>query len=138
MLIRISFLSIMLESPAESESNLESDSDGSEDDTKERGETEADSDTERTPQMLAKTSLSTHKASKKVSGNCSLLNLQIIKPPSLPSGLLNATAVTSLGAMSNHSSISPSFSFATLPGNKSVFVNCDHCQLKAFRKVLLR
>ncbi|XP_036965556.1 bromodomain adjacent to zinc finger domain protein 2B isoform X8 [Acanthopagrus latus] len=102
---------------SESESNLESDSDGSEDDTKERGETEADSDTERTPQMLAKTSLSTHKASKKVSGNCSLLNLQIIKPPSLPSGLLNATAVTSLGAMSNHSSISPSFSFATLPGS---------------------
>uniref|UniRef100_A0A671YSL8 Bromodomain adjacent to zinc finger domain 2B n=1 Tax=Sparus aurata TaxID=8175 RepID=A0A671YSL8_SPAAU len=106
---------------SESESNLESDSDGSEDDTKERGETEADSDTERTPQKHAKTSLSAHKASKKVSANCSLLNLQIIKPPSLPSGLLNATAVTSLGALSNHSSISPSFPFATLPGNKSVW-----------------
>uniref|UniRef100_A0A671YUK9 Bromodomain adjacent to zinc finger domain 2B n=1 Tax=Sparus aurata TaxID=8175 RepID=A0A671YUK9_SPAAU len=109
------------DSGSKSESNLESDSDGSEDDTKERGETEADSDTERTPQKHAKTSLSAHKASKKVSANCSLLNLQIIKPPSLPSGLLNATAVTSLGALSNHSSISPSFPFATLPGNKSVW-----------------
>ncbi|KAM9347625.1 bromodomain adjacent to zinc finger domain protein 2B [Symphorus nematophorus] len=100
---------------SESESNLESDSDGSEDDMKERGETEADSDAERTPLKLTKASSATHKPSSNVSANCSLLNLQIIKPPSLPSNLLTAT--TSSGALSNHSTISPPFAFATLPGS---------------------
>ncbi|XP_019110796.2 bromodomain adjacent to zinc finger domain protein 2B isoform X3 [Larimichthys crocea] len=102
---------------SESESNLESDSDGSEDDMKERGETEADSDSERTPLKLAKASLSTHKSSPNLSANCSLLNLQIIKPPSLPSGLLTTATVTSSGALNNHSAISPAFTYATLPGS---------------------
>uniref|UniRef100_A0A8C4EDA8 Bromodomain adjacent to zinc finger domain 2B n=1 Tax=Dicentrarchus labrax TaxID=13489 RepID=A0A8C4EDA8_DICLA len=70
---------------SESESNLESDSDGSEDDMKEHGETEADSDTERTPKA------SSNKSTSNLSANCSLLNLQIIKPPSLSNSLLNAT-----------------------------------------------
>ncbi|XP_041806612.1 bromodomain adjacent to zinc finger domain protein 2B isoform X3 [Chelmon rostratus] len=90
---------------SESESNQESDSDGSEDDMKECGETQAKSGAERTPPKLAKASLSTQKSSTNVSANCSLLNLQIIKPPSLPSSLLTATTVTS----------SPSFTFTTLP-----------------------
>ncbi|XP_070770351.1 bromodomain adjacent to zinc finger domain protein 2B [Enoplosus armatus] len=102
---------------SESESNLESDSDGSEDDMKERGDTEADSDAERTPLKLAKASSSSHKSSSTLSANCSLLNLQIIKPPSLPSSLLAPTAVISSGALSNHSSLSPSFTFATVPGS---------------------
>uniref|UniRef100_A0A8C9ZYP5 Bromodomain adjacent to zinc finger domain 2B n=1 Tax=Sander lucioperca TaxID=283035 RepID=A0A8C9ZYP5_SANLU len=73
---------------SESGSNLDSDSDGSEDDMKERGETEADSDAERTPMKLAKAS------SLNLSANCSLLNLKIVKPPSLPSSLLTPTTVT--------------------------------------------
>ncbi|XP_044073969.1 bromodomain adjacent to zinc finger domain protein 2B-like isoform X3 [Siniperca chuatsi] len=102
---------------SESESNLESDSDGSEDDMKEHGETEADSDAEKTPLKLTKVSLSSHKSSSTLSANCSLLNLKIIKPPSLPSSLLTPTTVTSSGALSNHSTLSPSFTFATLPGS---------------------
>ncbi|XP_042350299.1 bromodomain adjacent to zinc finger domain protein 2B-like isoform X2 [Plectropomus leopardus] len=101
---------------SESESNLDSDSDGSEDDIKERGETAADSDAERTPLKLTKESLSAHKSSSNLSANCSLLNLQIIKPPSLPTSLLSPTTVTSSGALGNHSTLSPSFTFATLPG----------------------
>ncbi|XP_074515535.1 bromodomain adjacent to zinc finger domain protein 2B-like isoform X3 [Sebastes fasciatus] len=102
---------------SESESNLDSDSDGSEDDVKERGETEADSDAERTPLKLTKASLSTHKSSSNLSANCSLLNLQIIKPPSLPSSLLTPNTVTSSGALSNHSTLSPPFTFATQTGS---------------------
>lgn len=117
MLIRISFNffpASRWNPPAESESNLDSDSDGSEDDMK---ETEADSDAERTPPKLAKASSSTHKSSSNPSADCSLLNLQIIKPPS---SLLTPTTVTSSGALSNHSStLSPPFTYATLPGNKS-------------------
>ncbi|XP_071328889.1 bromodomain adjacent to zinc finger domain protein 2B-like isoform X2 [Trachinotus anak] len=97
---------------SESESNLESDSDGSEDDLKEHGDTEADSDAERTPAKL-----STHKSSPNLSANCSLLNLQIIKPPSLPSSLLTPTTLTSSGALSSYSTPSPSLTFGTLPGS---------------------
>uniref|UniRef100_A0A4W6FTF5 Bromodomain adjacent to zinc finger domain 2B n=1 Tax=Lates calcarifer TaxID=8187 RepID=A0A4W6FTF5_LATCA len=104
---------------SESESNLESDSDGSEDDMKERGETEADSDAERTPLKQAKAS--PRKSPSNISANCSLLNLHIIKPPSLPSSLLTPTTMTHSGTLSNHSTPSPSFTFATLPGNKSLW-----------------
>ncbi|XP_023261364.1 LOW QUALITY PROTEIN: bromodomain adjacent to zinc finger domain protein 2B-like [Seriola lalandi dorsalis] len=100
---------------SESESNLESDSDGSEDDMKERGETEADSDAERTPPKAAQAKLSTHKSYSNLSAN--LLNLQIIKPPSLPKNLLTPTTLTSAGALSSHSTPSPSLTFATLPGS---------------------
>ncbi|XP_031714189.1 bromodomain adjacent to zinc finger domain protein 2B-like isoform X2 [Anarrhichthys ocellatus] len=99
---------------SESESNLDSDSDGSEDDIKERSETEADSDAERTPLKLAKASLSTERSSSNLSANCSQLNLKIIKPQST---LLTPNAVTSSGALSNHSTISPSFTFAPQPGS---------------------
>ncbi|XP_044221779.1 bromodomain adjacent to zinc finger domain protein 2B isoform X1 [Thunnus albacares] len=102
---------------SESESNLESDSDGSEDDMKECGETEADSDAERTPLKLGKSSLSTYKSASSISANCSLLNLQVIRPPSLPSSLLTPTTVTTSGTSSNHSTPSPSFTLASLPGS---------------------
>ncbi|XP_040913067.1 bromodomain adjacent to zinc finger domain protein 2B isoform X2 [Toxotes jaculatrix] len=102
---------------SESESTLESESDGSEDDMKDCGETEVDSDAERTPLKLAKAPSSTHKSSSNQPSNCSLLNLQITKPPSLPSSLLTPTALTSSGALSNHSTPTPSFTFATLPGS---------------------
>ncbi|KAK5861207.1 hypothetical protein PBY51_022621 [Eleginops maclovinus] len=102
---------------SDSESNLDSDSDGSEDDVKERGETEADSDAERTPMKLTKATLSTHKSSLNASANCSLLNLKIIKPPSLPSGLLTSNTVTSSGALSNHGTLSPSYTCAKPPGS---------------------
>nr|XP_020450350.1 bromodomain adjacent to zinc finger domain protein 2B-like isoform X3 [Monopterus albus] len=85
---------------SESVSNLES---GSEDYLKEHGETETNSDAERTLLKRAK-SLSTHKSS---SANCSLLNLQIIKPPILPSSLLTRTTLTSSGGLRNHRTSSP-------------------------------
>lgn len=84
---------------------------------KERGETEADSDSEKTPLKLAKASSSTHNSSSNLSANSTLLNLQIIKPPSLPSSLFTTTTATSSGALSNHNN--PSFTFAALPGDKS-------------------
>uniref|UniRef100_A0A4W6C717 Bromodomain adjacent to zinc finger domain 2B n=1 Tax=Lates calcarifer TaxID=8187 RepID=A0A4W6C717_LATCA len=90
------------DSGSKSESNLESDSDGSEDDMKERGETEADSDAERTPLKQAKAS--PRKSPSNISANCSLLNLHIIKPPSLPSSLLTPTTMTHSGTLSNHRS----------------------------------
>uniref|UniRef100_A0A7N8WQ03 Bromodomain adjacent to zinc finger domain 2B n=1 Tax=Mastacembelus armatus TaxID=205130 RepID=A0A7N8WQ03_9TELE len=83
-----------------SKSNLESSSDGSEDDIKQCGETRANSNVERTLK-LAKSSA--HESSSDLSANCSLLNLQIIKPPSLPSAILTHTTVTGSGALSNHS-----------------------------------
>uniref|UniRef100_UPI0037E82B33 bromodomain adjacent to zinc finger domain protein 2B n=1 Tax=Semicossyphus pulcher TaxID=241346 RepID=UPI0037E82B33 len=102
---------------SESESNLESDSDGSEDDLKEHGGTEADSDADRT--RLAQASSSTPgSSSSDLSANCSLLNLQIIKPPSLPKGLLTPiSTVHGSGELSNHSSLSPAFTYAGLPGS---------------------
>ncbi|XP_053184463.1 bromodomain adjacent to zinc finger domain protein 2B-like [Scomber japonicus] len=102
---------------SESESYLESDSDGSEDDMKECGETEADSDAEMTPLNLGKASLSTYKSSLSLSANCSLLNLQVITPPSRPGSLLTPTTVTTSGTSSNHSTPSPSFTIASLPGS---------------------
>uniref|UniRef100_A0A3Q1BKR6 Bromodomain adjacent to zinc finger domain 2B n=1 Tax=Amphiprion ocellaris TaxID=80972 RepID=A0A3Q1BKR6_AMPOC len=102
---------------SESESNLESDSDGSEDDIKECVETEADSDAERSPLKRPEASLSSHKSSSNLSANCSLLNLQITKPPSRPSNLLTPTTV----APSKHSTPTPCFTFATMPGRESVF-----------------
>lgn len=129
ILIRIYFCSsplVTLEFPVESESNLESDSDSSEDDMKERGETEADSDAERTPLKLA-----THKSSANLSANSSLLGLQVIKPRSLPGRLLTPTRLTSSAALSNHSTPSSSFTLASLPGNKDLssnrasFVRCS-------------
>ncbi|XP_023136830.2 bromodomain adjacent to zinc finger domain protein 2B isoform X2 [Amphiprion ocellaris] len=98
---------------SESESNLESDSDGSEDDIKECVETEADSDAERSPLKRPEASLSSHKSSSNLSANCSLLNLQITKPPSRPSNLLTPTTV----APSKHSTPTPCFTFATMPGS---------------------
>uniref|UniRef100_A0A3Q1B8Q5 Bromodomain adjacent to zinc finger domain 2B n=1 Tax=Amphiprion ocellaris TaxID=80972 RepID=A0A3Q1B8Q5_AMPOC len=105
------------DSGSKSESNLESDSDGSEDDIKECVETEADSDAERSPLKRPEASLSSHKSSSNLSANCSLLNLQITKPPSRPSNLLTPTTV----APSKHSTPTPCFTFATMPGRESVF-----------------
>uniref|UniRef100_A0A3P8TIU4 Bromodomain adjacent to zinc finger domain 2B n=1 Tax=Amphiprion percula TaxID=161767 RepID=A0A3P8TIU4_AMPPE len=106
------------DSGSKSESNLESDSDGSEDDIKECVETEADSDAERSPLKRPEASLSSHKSSSNLSANCSLLNLQITKPPSRPSNLLTPTTV----APSKHSTPTPCFTFATMPGRESVFL----------------
>ncbi|CAB1440891.1 unnamed protein product [Pleuronectes platessa] len=78
-------------SESQSESNLESDSVGAEDDMKERAESEADSDAESTPLNLAKAPLSACKSSSSLSANCSLLNHQVITPPSLSSSLLTPT-----------------------------------------------
>ncbi|XP_069389334.1 bromodomain adjacent to zinc finger domain protein 2B isoform X3 [Paralichthys olivaceus] len=102
---------------SESESNLESDSDGSEDDMKERAETEADSDAESTPLKQAKAPLSARKSSSNLSANCSLLNLQVITPPSLSSSLLTPNRLSSSRALSNHSTPSSSFTLTTLPGS---------------------
>ncbi|XP_030614359.1 bromodomain adjacent to zinc finger domain protein 2B isoform X2 [Archocentrus centrarchus] len=100
---------------SESESILGSNSDAFEDDVKESVETEADSDAERSSLKLAQVSLSTQKSCSSLSATSSLLNLQITKPPSLPSGLLSPT--TSTGALGNHSTPSSSFTFASQPGS---------------------
>ncbi|XP_034549339.1 bromodomain adjacent to zinc finger domain protein 2B isoform X3 [Notolabrus celidotus] len=103
---------------SESESNLESDSDS--DEIKKRNGTEADSDLDRTPLKLAKAPSFTSQSSSSLdlSANSSLLNLPIIKPPSLPSSLLNTTiTMTSSGALSNHTTLSPPFTFSALPGS---------------------
>ncbi|KAM9709130.1 bromodomain adjacent to zinc finger domain protein 2B isoform 2-T5 [Menidia menidia] len=93
-----------------SESNLESDSNGSE-----CVEMEADCDADRTPLKPAEASGSTHKPSLNHSANCSLLNLQITRPPSLPSsGLLNPINTV---ALRNHSNNSSPFRFATIAGS---------------------
>uniref|UniRef100_A0A672IA54 DDT domain-containing protein n=1 Tax=Salarias fasciatus TaxID=181472 RepID=A0A672IA54_SALFA len=90
------------------ESNLESDSDGSEDNVKECMEAEADSDADRTPPKGAEvTSAPKSSSSSELSANCSLLNLQIPKTPSLHSGL--ETPTTSTTTWSKHT---PSYSFA--------------------------
>ncbi|XP_062257957.1 bromodomain adjacent to zinc finger domain protein 2B-like isoform X1 [Platichthys flesus] len=104
-------------SESQSESNLESDSVGAEDDMKERAESEADSDAESTPLNLAKAPLSACKSSSSLSANCSLLNHQVITPPSLSSSLLNPNTLSSLGALSNHSTPSSSVTLTPLPGS---------------------
>lgn len=91
---------------------MESGSDGSEDDIKECSEMEADNDAK--PSAL----LSVHKSPLNLSSNCSLLNLQIIQPPCLPSGLLSPTTPTSSGAQSNNCSMSTPFTFPAQPGNR--------------------
>ncbi|XP_074550608.1 bromodomain adjacent to zinc finger domain protein 2B-like isoform X2 [Halichoeres trimaculatus] len=103
---------------SESESNLESDSDSEE--IKKRNGMEADSDADRTPRKLSKASVSTVQSSSSLdlSANSSLLNLQIIKPPSLPSSLLSPSiTMTSSGALSNHKTTAPPFTFSAMPGS---------------------
>lgn len=120
-LLSLCFPSVTLESPAESESNVESNSDGSEDEAKEQGETDADSDAEKTSLKLAKEPSSIHKSSLKISAKSSHPNLPIIKPPSLSSRLFAAPTVTSLGALSNRTILSPSSLFTAMSGMKSAF-----------------
>ncbi|KAK2839735.1 hypothetical protein Q5P01_013475 [Channa striata] len=101
---------------SELESNLESGSDGSDDDVKQDGETEGDGDAKRTPLKLVK-SLNTHKSPLNLPASSSLPNLQIIKHPSLPSGLVTSSTLSSSGTFSNHCTPCPSFAFATQPGS---------------------
>lgn len=112
-------LSVLLDSPAESESNLDSNSDGSEDDAMERGVTEGDSDAEKAPLKLTKAHSSVQKSTTKISSKSSLHNLPIIKPPSLTRSLLTGPSVTGSVPLNNHSALSTSFTLAT-PGMKSV------------------
>ncbi|XP_041662878.1 bromodomain adjacent to zinc finger domain protein 2B isoform X2 [Cheilinus undulatus] len=103
---------------SESESNLDSDSEGSEDEMKQHCGRKVDDGTDKTPLKLTKASSSLQSSSMDLKANCSLLNLQIIKPPSLPSSLLSLhPTVTSPGALSNHSTVSPHFTFAAIPGS---------------------
>ncbi|XP_068184965.1 bromodomain adjacent to zinc finger domain protein 2B-like isoform X2 [Antennarius striatus] len=101
---------------SESESNLESDSDTSEDDGKEQRETEVDNNEDKTCLTLVKAPLSIHKFSSNISTK-QRLNQHLIEPPSL-SRCLPASIVTSSRALSNHSTLSPSFTFTTLPGKR--------------------
>ncbi|KAG7503789.1 bromodomain adjacent to zinc finger domain protein 2B-like isoform X1 [Solea senegalensis] len=101
---------------SESESDMDSDSDSSEDDIKEHGEMEAGSDVERFPLKVAKAPLSAHKSSSPLSASSSPLNLQVVKPAGSPCGLLTPTEMTRLGALSNLSALSTSFTLAALPG----------------------
>uniref|UniRef100_A0A668AEE3 Bromodomain adjacent to zinc finger domain 2B n=1 Tax=Myripristis murdjan TaxID=586833 RepID=A0A668AEE3_9TELE len=103
---------------SESESNLESNSNGSEDEMKEHGETETDTDAERTPQKLGKASFSAQKSSCSLSASSSLLSLQVIRPPRLPtSSIVTPVTVPSSGVLTNHITPSSSVTLATPPGS---------------------
>uniref|UniRef100_A0A668AXU0 Bromodomain adjacent to zinc finger domain 2B n=1 Tax=Myripristis murdjan TaxID=586833 RepID=A0A668AXU0_9TELE len=109
------------EDSVESESNLESNSNGSEDEMKEHGETETDTDAERTPQKLGKASFSAQKSSCSLSASSSLLSLQVIRPPRLPtSSIVTPVTVPSSGVLTNHITPSSSVTLATPPGNNGV------------------
>uniref|UniRef100_A0A673ZTP2 Bromodomain adjacent to zinc finger domain 2B n=1 Tax=Salmo trutta TaxID=8032 RepID=A0A673ZTP2_SALTR len=88
------------DSLSESESNVESDSDDSEDDVKDRNETTAGPEAERTPLKLTKGSSSLlNNTSSGLSASCSPLNLQVIKAAG---GLPTPAIVTSSGALAYH------------------------------------
>ncbi|XP_055726649.1 bromodomain adjacent to zinc finger domain protein 2B-like isoform X10 [Salvelinus fontinalis] len=98
------------DSLSESESNVESDSDGSEDNVKDRNETTTDAEAERTALKLTKGSSSLlNNTSSGLSASCSPLNLQVIKAAG---GLPTPAIVTSSGALAYHST--PSSSSSTL------------------------
>lgn len=87
---------------------------------KEHGETETDTDAERTPQKLGKASFSAHKSCS-LSASSSLLSLQVIRPPRLPtSSIVTPVTVPSSDVLTNHITPSPSVTLATPPGNNSV------------------
>ncbi|XP_028249800.1 bromodomain adjacent to zinc finger domain protein 2B-like isoform X2 [Parambassis ranga] len=100
---------------SDSESNLESESNGSDDGITEYIKTGADSNAERTLLKPAEASVSMYKCSSNLPANCSPLDLQITKPPSLPRGLLTST--TSTGTLSKNNTLSSSFTLATMPGS---------------------
>ncbi|XP_045560414.1 bromodomain adjacent to zinc finger domain protein 2B isoform X16 [Salmo salar] len=106
------------DSLSESESNVESDSDDSEDDVKDRNETTAGPEAERTPLKLTKGSSSLlNNTSSGLSASCSPLNLQVIKAAG---GLPTPAIVTSSGALAYHSTPSSSSSStlcSTPPGS---------------------
>ncbi|XP_061579577.1 bromodomain adjacent to zinc finger domain protein 2B isoform X2 [Cololabis saira] len=96
---------------SDSESNLESNSDDSEDDIKECAETEAN----RTLKA-SENSFSIHKSSPNLSASYSVLNLQITKPPHLPSsGLLSP--INNTKTLDKNPTTSPSFTSAAMPGS---------------------
>ena len=94
--------------PAVSDSNLESDSDGSEDDTKDHDETETDTEGEKSPLKLTKSTSLLDTSNR--SANCSPLNL--IKTPSLATPSLLASS----GTLTYHSAPSSSYTLC-MPGN---------------------
>uniref|UniRef100_A0A8C9TZ61 Bromodomain adjacent to zinc finger domain 2B n=1 Tax=Scleropages formosus TaxID=113540 RepID=A0A8C9TZ61_SCLFO len=100
------------DSPSESESNFGSDSDGSEDDMKDRNETGTDTEGEKIPLKLTKsTSLQNTSANHSISS--SPLNLQVIKTPSMAA----SSALTGSGSLAYHSAPSSSFTVCTQPGS---------------------
>ncbi|XP_056145592.1 bromodomain adjacent to zinc finger domain protein 2B-like isoform X2 [Lampris incognitus] len=101
---------------SEWESNLESDSDGSEDDMKGRDETETDTNAERVPPKPSKASLAFHSSSSSILDSCCPLNLQVIKPPSLPAFAM-AEKSAALAFHSTTPSSSSSFPLVTPPGS---------------------
>lgn len=97
---------------SESDSNSDSELNGSA--RKNRDTTETETDSERTPLKLGKNLPLLASASASYSlPDCSPLNLQVIKP----SGVAMPTIVSSSGALTYHSSPSSSYSVSTCPGN---------------------
>ncbi|XP_023665884.2 bromodomain adjacent to zinc finger domain protein 2B isoform X7 [Paramormyrops kingsleyae] len=100
------------DSPSDSESNFGSDSEGSEDDMKERNETGTDTEGEKMPLKLTK-STSLANASADSAANSSPLNLQVVKSPDM----IASTALAGSGASAYHTAPSSSFAIATPPGS---------------------
>ncbi|XP_035629209.2 bromodomain adjacent to zinc finger domain protein 2B-like isoform X15 [Oncorhynchus keta] len=100
------------DSLSESESNVESDSDGSGDNVKDLKETTTDPEAERNPLKLTKVSSLLNNTSSGLSASCSPLNLQVIKAAG---GLANPAIVTSSGALAYHSTPSSSSTLCPTP-----------------------
>ncbi|MFT7808570.1 bromodomain adjacent to zinc finger domain protein 2B isoform X3 [Arapaima gigas] len=100
------------DSPSESESNFGTESDGSEDDMKDRNETGTDTEGEKIPLKLTR-STSLLSTSANHSTSCSPLNLQVIKTPSIAA----SSAFSSSGTLAYHGAASSSFTLCTQPGS---------------------
>lgn len=100
---------------SESDSNSDSEMNGSEGGKKKRkdGVMEMDTDGEKTPQKLSKGFSHLNSSTNHSLSDCLPLNLQVIKP----SSVATPTIVSSSGALTYHSSPSSSYSVGTSPGN---------------------
>ncbi|KTG05528.1 hypothetical protein cypCar_00008691 [Cyprinus carpio] len=106
---------VNLSTGGQSDSNSDSEMNGSEGGKKKRkdGVMEMDTDGEKTPQKLSKGFSHLNSSTNHSLSDCLPLNLQVIKP----SGVATPTVVSSSGALTYHSSPSSSYSVGTSPGS---------------------
>lgn len=99
--------------PADSDSNAESDSDGSENNTKGHQGMEVDSDAEKTLWNVNEASLSSYSCPSNLPSSSSLSFQPHANPQSSPAGLLGTTGVSGSGTVSKGKVMLPSVSSTT-------------------------